>query len=57
MKVVYDAAKEAYVVILLNDEYVTCINEKDIVEVRKIFIERMTSSFNEAVVNGLMLKS
>ena len=55
MKVVYDAAKEAYVVILMADEYVTCIKEEDIVEARKEFIYRMTRSFNEAVLNGLTI--
>lgn len=56
MKVIYDSVKDAYVVVLLAEENVTCINARDIVEVRKEFIDRMTWLFNEAVIDGLTRK-
>jgi hypothetical protein len=47
MKVIYDNKEHIFIVI--NEEIETLINTDDIVEARKIYLERMEWLFNDAV--------
>ena len=47
MKVIYDDKTKAFIVI--NEEIETFINTDDIVEARKIYLERTEWQFNDAV--------
>ena len=51
MKVIYD--DKAKVFIVINEEIETFINTDDIVEARKIYLERMEWLFNDAVCERL----
>ena len=47
MKVIYDNKADIFIVI--NEEIETFINTNDIVEARKIYLERIEWLFNDAV--------
>lgn len=51
MKVIYDNTAKVFIVI--NEETETVINTDDVVEARKIYLERMEWQFNDAVRNKL----
>lgn len=49
MKVLYDSKQGTYCVWLEELEEMTIINTDDIVEAKRIFINRMSELFNQAV--------
>ena len=51
MKVIYDDTAKVFIII--NEETETFINTTDIVEARKIYLERMEWQFNSAVRDKL----
>lgn len=56
MKIIYDNHQGVYLVKIEELETVTCINSKDIVEVREEFIKCMTTMFNNAICEELKNK-
>lgn len=54
MKVIYDNETEKYLII--NEETAIWVNTDDIVEARKLLLERITSQFNDAVAERLANK-
>ena len=54
MKVIYDNEEEKFLIV--NEEIATWINTNDIVEARKIFLERLTQQFNDAINEKLRNK-
>lgn len=53
MKVIYDNKEHIFIVI--NEEVETLINTDDIVEARKLYLERMEWQFNDAVREKLQI--
>ena len=51
MSINYDSELEVYLVTIGSETL--CINTKDIVEAREIFIKNMTSLFNDAICEQL----
>lgn len=49
MKVIYDSKEHIFIVINEEEEIETFINTDDIVEARKIYLDRMEWLFNDAV--------
>jgi hypothetical protein len=53
MKIIYDKYQEMYIIALEELEAVTCVNTKDIVEAREVFIKAMTRLFNDTICKRL----
>ena len=53
MKITYDDKARVYGVSITHPDTLTWYNTSDIVELRELFIERMTELFNEAICKQL----